>query len=119
MYTGQWGPGTDDLDAECRALERRYAGTIQQFRLRALAQQLRHRQSIPVRHNTCGVTRDRWRVDLDDGSRVTFRLYGPVRATISALLSLSWVAEEGWRVVVRTTAGDRLMVRAFSATVAR
>ncbi|MFT3853458.1 MAG: hypothetical protein QM733_12075 [Ilumatobacteraceae bacterium] len=118
MYTGQRGPGTDDLDAECRALTRHYAGTIQQFRLRALTQRLT-RQPLAVRHNTCGVTADRWRLDLDDGSRVTLRLYGPRRATLAALLSLSWVAEEGWRAVVRTTGGDRLDVRAFSATVSR
>ena len=47
------------------------------------------------------------------------KLYWPVRAAVAALLSLTWVDGEGWRAVVRSTDGDRLLLRAFSATLTR
>ena len=119
MITGQRSPGTAPEDAELRALERRYAGLLQQFRLSDLGRRLTQRRSIAVRHNTCGFAGDRWRVELDDGSVLRLKLYWPVRAAIASLLSLTWVDGEGWRAVVGTTGGDRVLLRAFSARLAR
>ena len=118
MYTGQRSPESAHERAELRSLERHYSGMLQQFRLTNLGRRLVERQSIPVRHNTCGFAGDRWRLDLDDGSVLRMKLYWPVRRAVAALLDLTWVDGEGWRAVVRSTDGDRVLLRAFSATLA-
>jgi hypothetical protein len=117
VYTGQWSPETAHERAELRSLERRYSGTLQQFRLTNLGRRLLARRSIAVRHNTCGFSGDRWRLELDDGSVLRLKLYWPVRRAVAALLDLTWVEGEGWRAVVRSTDGDRVLVRAFAATL--
>lgn len=117
VYTGQRSPGDAEERAELRSLERRYAGMLQQFRLTSLGQRLIERRSIAVRHNACGFAGDRWRLELDDGSVLRMKLYWPVRKAVAALLSLTWIEGEGWRAVVRSTDGDRILLRAFSATL--
>ena len=90
---------------------------LQQFRLTHLGQRLIGRTSIPVRHNACGFAGDRWRLELDDGSVLRLKLYWPVRRAVVALLSLVWIDGEGWRAVVRSSDGERVLLRAFSATL--
>ena len=117
VYTGQRSPESAHERAELRSLERRYSGMLQQFRLTNLGRQLCGRPSIAVRSNSCGFAGDRWRLELDDGSVLRMKLYWPVRRAVAALLSLDWVEGEGWRAVVRATDGDRLLVRAFAASL--
>ena len=90
---------------------------LQQFRLTHIGQRLIGRNSIPVRHNACGFAGDRWRLELDDGSVLRLKLYWPVRRAVVALLSLVWIDGEGWRAVVRSSDGERVLLRAFTATL--
>jgi hypothetical protein len=102
-----------------RALERRYSGDLQLLRLTDLGRRLARRGSIAVQHNSCGFSGDRWCVELDGGGLLKMKLYWPVRRSVAALLSLMWIDGEGWRAVVRSTDGDRVLLRAFSATLTR
>ncbi len=101
--------------AELTALNRRYDGIVHQFRLAALGRRLN--QPLAVRHNTCGFAGDRWTIELDDHSVLRMKLYWPRYAVVSALCSLGWVDDEGWRAVVRTAGGEQVLLRAFNATL--
>jgi hypothetical protein len=117
VLTGQWSPEQERL--EVRALARRYAGLLHEFRLEALGRRLRDHRPVAVRWNRCGFSGDRWTVELDDGNVLRMKLYWPHRNQVAALCSLAWVDDEGWRAVMRTTAGQPLVLRAFHATLNR
>jgi hypothetical protein len=102
-----------------RALERRYSSELQLLRLKDLGRRLARHGSIAVAHHSCGFAGDRWCVELDGGGVLKMKLYWPVRRAVAALLSLTWVEGEGWRAVVRSTDGERVLLRAFSATLTR
>jgi hypothetical protein len=115
VSTGQWGPAQERI--EFAALEREYECVLQGFRLESLARRLHERAPLAVRDSRCGITGDRWRLALDDDRVLKLKLYWPHRERAAALCSLTWVDDEGWRADVRTTAGDRLVLRAFHASL--
>lgn len=107
-----------DVEArELRALARRYAGVLQQFRLGRLGERLARGRPLAVRDSTCGFTGDRWRLELDDGSVLRLKLFWPRHVAVCRLWSLRWADGDGWRVVVTTAAGELLQLRAFHATL--
>jgi hypothetical protein len=112
---GQWSPDQERLEVD--ALARRYEGLRHEFRLESLGERLRHHPPIAIRDSSCGFAGDRWRIELDDGTVLRLKLYWPHRVRVAALCSLFWFEGEGWRLVVRTTEGKKLLLRAFRATL--
>ena len=107
---------TESLDIEMRALEREQAGVVHKFRLDHLAMRL---QSGPlaVQDTVCGFSADRLAMLLDGGDTLVVRLLSRCRITVAALCAIRWEDRLGWLIVVRTSTGDRILLKAWRAEV--
>ena len=105
---------TESLDIEMRALEREQAGVVHKFRLEHLAVRLQ-RGPLAVQDTVCGFSADRLVMLLDGGETLVVRLLSRCRTTAAALCSIRWEDQLGWLIVVRTSTGDRILLKAWRA----
>ena len=105
---------TESLDIEMRALEREQAGVVHKFRLEHLAVRLQ-RGPLAVQDTVCGFSADRLVMLLDGGETLVVRLLSRCRTTAAALCSIRWEDRLGWLIVVRTSTGDRILLKAWRA----
>jgi hypothetical protein len=107
------------LSWELRAMERRYEGVVQQFRLDDLARKLGEMESMAAAQSWNGLCGDRVTMWLDDGTVLKLSLFWPIRRTIAALRRVAWSPSVGWVVDVRTTDGDDHRLYAWRARLLR
>jgi hypothetical protein len=105
---------TESLDLEMRALEREHAGAVHKFRLDHLAERLQA-GPLAVQDTVCGFSADRLAMLLDGGETLVVRLLSRCRITVAALCSVRWEDRLGWLIVVRTSTGDRILLKAWRA----
>lgn len=106
-----------DLDAELDALMRQNFGYLQQIRVRRLSDRLARHGPLAIRHTRPGFSRDRLSISLDDDSTLKLKLFWPLKATLSSLVSIRWEDDIGWVVIGRSTRGDQVTSYAWMASV--
>jgi hypothetical protein len=93
------------------------AGTRNEVMIDRLAHRLRERGPLAVRDTVIRRQGDRVTYVLDDDSVLALRMFWPRPQTVAALMSVRWDDRIGWVVVVRTSAGKRMIDYAWLATL--
>ncbi len=104
----------ESLDTEMRVLEREQAGVVHKFRIDHLATRL-ERGPLAVQDTICGFSADRVTMELDGGQLLVARLLWRRRLTVAALCSIHWDDQVGWLIVVRSSTGERVLLKAWRA----
>jgi hypothetical protein len=92
-------------------------GLVNEVRIERLADRLKERGPLAVRDTVVRRGGDRVALYLDDDSVLALRMYWPRPQIIAALVSVRRDSRVGWVVVVRTTAGERVIDYAWLATL--
>jgi len=87
------------------------------LRLETLAERLRTRGPLAVRQSTRGLFGDRHLLWLDDGSLLRLKLFWARPEVLAAVLSVHFKSSVGWVVWARSTAGDKVLLAAWSARI--
>lgn len=106
---------TSHLDAELDTLIRENAGFLREFRVRRLGAWLESHGALAIRYTRPGFGRDRLSIALDDNTVLKLKLFWPLAATLSALVSIRWEDGIGWAVVGQSTRGARVTMYAWMA----
>jgi hypothetical protein len=111
-------PRQDVLDehVELRAMAREHRGAVNLLRIRHLAERL-ERGPMAVQDSVRGFCGDRFILVLDSGERLRLKLLWPRHITAAALCSIRWDDASGWIVIVRSTAGEGVVLYCYDAAL--
>ncbi len=105
-----------DEAVELRSMTREHRDAINLLRLERLAERLRH-GPLAVQESMAGFCGDRFTLWLDSGERLRLKLLWPRHITVAALCSIRWDDSSGWIVIVRTSAGEGVVLYCYVATL--
>lgn len=105
-----------DEHLELRSMEREHRGAINLLRIQHLAERL-VRGPLAVQESARGFCGDRFTLVLDSGERLRLKLLWPRHVTVAALCSIRWDDSSGWIVIVRSTAGEGVVMYCYEAAL--
>ncbi len=105
-----------DERLELRAMAREHRGAINLLRIERLSERLR-RGPLAIQESMTGFCGDRFILVLDSGERLRLKLLWPRHITVAALCSIRWDDASGWIVIVRSTAGEGVVLYCFDAAL--